>query len=64
MNKAHSKPTYIDYIVKFPERSLEEFCCWVYRFMGNAQFISLQHLAEQHQKFARALIDRSFSKAT
>ncbi|MEH2329630.1 helix-turn-helix transcriptional regulator [Nostoc sp.] len=57
------KPTYVDYIVKLPKRSLEEFCRWVYRFMGNAQFISPQHLAEQHQKFARALIDRYSSKA-
>ncbi|MHC5827074.1 MAG: hypothetical protein ACYT04_67180 [Nostoc sp.] len=40
MNKTHSKPTYVDYIVKLPERSLEEFCRWVYRFMGNAQFMS------------------------
>ncbi len=58
------KPTYVDYIVKLPKRSLEEFCRWVYRFMGNAQFISPQYLAEQHQKFARALIDRYSSKAT
>jgi hypothetical protein len=63
MNKTHGKPTCIDYIVKLPERSLEEFCRWVYRFMGNAQFIYPQHLAEQHQKFARALIDRYSSKA-
>ncbi|WP_146110847.1 WYL domain-containing protein [Nostoc sp. 'Peltigera membranacea cyanobiont' N6] len=61
--KIHSKPTYVDYIVKLPKRSLEEFCRWVYRFMGNAQFISPQHLAEQHQKFARALINRYSSKA-
>ncbi|MDZ8091185.1 MAG: WYL domain-containing protein [Nostoc sp. DedQUE05] len=53
----------IDYIIKLPERSLEEFCRWVYRFMGNAQFISPEYLAEQHQKFARALIDRYSSKA-
>ncbi|MEH2238299.1 hypothetical protein [Nostoc sp.] len=50
------KSTYVDYIVKSPKRSLEEFCRWVYRFMGNSQFIYPQHLAEQHQKFARALI--------
>ncbi|MEH2064228.1 MAG: WYL domain-containing protein [Nostoc sp.] len=42
------KLAYVDYIVKLPERSLEEFCRWVYRFMGNAQFISPQNLAEQH----------------
>ena len=57
------KPAYVDYIVKLPKRSLEEFCRWVYRFMGNAQFIYPQHLAEQHQKFARVLIDRYSSKA-
>ncbi|MFN6481979.1 MULTISPECIES: WYL domain-containing protein [unclassified Nostoc] len=63
MNKTHSKAAYVDYIVRLPERSLEEFCRWVYRFMGNAQFISPQYLAEQHQKSARALIDRYSSKA-
>jgi hypothetical protein len=56
------KPAYVDYIVKLPERSLEEFCRWVYRFMSNAQFIYPQHLAEQHQKSARALIARYCSK--
>ncbi|MEH2042613.1 hypothetical protein [Nostoc sp.] len=59
----NGKAAYVDYIVKLPKRSLEEFCRWVYRFMGNAQFISPQYLAEQHQKFARALIDRYSSKA-
>jgi len=58
------KFAYVDYIVKLPERSLEEFCRWVYRFMENAQFIYPQHLAEQHQKFARVLIDRYSSKPT
>lgn len=56
------KPAYVDYIVKLPERSLEEFCRWVYRFMDNAQFIYPQYLAEQHEKSARALIDRYCSK--
>lgn len=57
------KFAYVDYIVKLPERSLEEFCRWVYRFMDNAQFISPEYLAEQHQRFAHALIDRYSSKA-
>lgn len=52
------KPAYVDYIVKLPKRSLEEFCRWVYRFMDNAQFIYPQYLAEQHQKFASALVAR------
>ncbi|BAY24426.1 hypothetical protein NIES2100_42210 [Calothrix sp. NIES-2100] len=54
------KPAYVDYIVKLPKRSLEEFCRWVYRFMDNAQFIYPQYLAEQHQKMASALIARYF----
>ncbi|WP_335075270.1 WYL domain-containing protein [Nostoc sp.] len=57
------KPAYVNYIVKLPERSLEEFCRWVYRFMSNAQFIYPQHLAEEHQKSAHALINRYSSKA-
>lgn len=52
------KFAYVDYIVKLPKRSLEEFCRWVYRFMDNAQFMYPEYLAEQHQKSARALIDR------
>ncbi|BCL37112.1 helix-turn-helix transcriptional regulator [Nostoc sp. MS1] len=52
------KPAYVDYVVKLPKRSLDEFCRWVYRFMNNAQFIYPQYLAEQHQKFAFALIAR------
>ncbi|MEH2348793.1 MAG: hypothetical protein V7K55_12440 [Nostoc sp.] len=63
MNNTHSKLTYVDYSVKLPERSQEEFCRWVYRFMDNAQFIYPQHLAEQHQKFACALIDRYSSNS-
>ncbi|MEH2223149.1 hypothetical protein [Nostoc sp.] len=29
----NGKFAYVDYIVKLSERSLEEFCPWVYRFM-------------------------------
>ncbi|OUL22282.1 WYL domain-containing protein [Nostoc sp. 106C] len=52
------KPAYVDYIVKLPKRSLEEFCRWVYRFMDNAQFIYPQYLAEQHHKLGSALLAR------
>ncbi|WP_427157222.1 hypothetical protein ACQFX9_17330 [Aliinostoc sp. HNIBRCY26] len=52
------KPAYVDYIVKLPQRSLEEFCRWVYRFMDNAQFIYPQYLAEKHQESASALLAR------
>lgn len=52
------KLAYVDYIIELPERSLEEFCRWVHRFMGNAQFIYPQYLVEQHQQAARALLER------
>jgi predicted DNA-binding transcriptional regulator YafY len=52
------KLAYVDYVVKLPERSLEEFCRWAYRFMGNAQFIYPQHLVEQHQQAAHAILKR------
>lgn len=52
------KLAYVDYVVKLPERSLEEFSRWVYRFMGSAQFISPQYLADKHQRAARAILER------
>ncbi|MEH2000214.1 MAG: WYL domain-containing protein [Nostoc sp.] len=56
--KEDGKPAYVDYIVKLPERSLDEFCRWVYGFMGNAEFKSPPKLVEQHQKAARDLLAR------
>lgn len=50
--------SYVDYTVKLPERSIGEFCRWVYRFMGNAQFIYPENLAIQHQEFAHSIIQR------
>ena len=53
---------YVDYIVMLPERSIGEFCRWVYRFMGNAQFIYPENLAIQHQRFANSIIQRYSSE--
>ncbi len=53
-----SKPTYVDYVVKLPDRSIDEFSRWVYRFMGQAQFISPQWLVEKHQQAAHMVLER------
>ncbi len=47
------KISYIDYVVKLPERSLQEFSFWVYRFLGHAQVISPESLVEQHHQAAQ-----------
>ncbi|WP_051470003.1 WYL domain-containing protein [Fischerella sp. PCC 9605] len=52
------KPAYVDYTVKLPERSFDEFCRWVYKFMGHAEFRSPPKLVEQHQKAARETLTR------
>jgi predicted DNA-binding transcriptional regulator YafY len=57
--KTHdSKPIYLDYSVKLPPRSLNEFSRWVYRFMGNAQFLEPKELVEKHQQLANELLGR------
>jgi hypothetical protein len=52
------KPSYLDYKLKLPPRSLGEFSRWVYRFMGSAQFLAPKELVEKHQQAARELLDR------
>ncbi len=54
----NGKPDYVDYTVKLPRRSLNEFCYWVCRFMGNTQFISPPELIEKHKKMAQELLTR------
>ncbi len=49
---------YVDYIVKLPRRSFNEFSRWVYRHMGNAEVLSPQDLVEQHRQAAQALMSR------
>jgi hypothetical protein len=53
-----SRPEYVDYTVKLPRRSLNEFCHWVCRFMGNTQFISPPELIKKHKKMAQELLTR------
>ncbi|GAA6620533.1 hypothetical protein NUACC26_063490 [Scytonema sp. NUACC26] len=54
------KPTYLDYSVKLPPRSLNEFSRWVYRFMGSAQFRTPKELADKHKHEAEKLLARYF----
>jgi len=51
-------PTYLDYHVKLPRRSLNEFSRWVHRFLGNAQFLKPTELAEKHRQGAQELLAR------
>jgi hypothetical protein len=53
-----SKLMYLDYSLKLPPRSLNEFSRWVYRFMGNAQFLTPKELVEKHQQLAHELLGR------
>jgi WYL domain len=52
------KPSYLDYSLKLPPRSLPEFSRWVYRFMGSAQFLTPKELVEKHVSAARKLLAR------
>ena len=50
--------THVDYTVKLPERSLNEFRRWVNRFMQYAQVLTPATLAEQYERAARELLAR------
>ncbi|TVP62959.1 MAG: WYL domain-containing protein [Nodularia sp. (in: Bacteria)] len=54
------KPTYIDYAVDLPPRSLNEFSFWVYRYLDKAEVLSPPQLVEQHRRSAQALYSRYF----
>lgn len=49
---------YVDYVVKLPPRSLDEFLLWVYRFVDQAQVLSPPSLAERHRQGAARLLER------
>lgn len=53
-----AKPKYLDYTVKLPPRSLNEFSLWVFRYMDNAQVLSPPRLVEKHSSAAQALVSR------
>jgi predicted DNA-binding transcriptional regulator YafY len=54
----NGRPSYVDYTVELPRRSLNEFCYWTCRFMGNAQFLSPVELINKHKNMAYDLLNR------
>ena len=57
-DSATGQPSYVDYSVKLPPRSLNEFCRWVYRFMNGAQILAPTELADKHRQVAVELVQR------
>ena len=56
LDETTGKPVYVDYIIKLPPRSLDEFGFWVYRYMDKAVVLSPPYLVEKHRRAAEALI--------
>ncbi|HEY9645077.1 MAG TPA: WYL domain-containing protein [Chroococcidiopsis sp.] len=52
------EPAYVDYGLKLPERSLNEFSFWVGRHMENAQVLSPSSLIDKHRQAAQTLLAR------
>ncbi|MBF2075527.1 MAG: WYL domain-containing protein [Synechococcales cyanobacterium C42_A2020_086] len=51
-------PSYVDYKITLPPRSLPEFGRWLNRYMGNVRVVTPVSLAEQQQQAARRLLER------
>jgi predicted DNA-binding transcriptional regulator YafY len=49
---------FVDYTVKLPRRSFNEFSRWVYRYMGCAQVLSPPDLVEKHRQAAQEVAAR------
>lgn len=49
---------FIEYSIKLPPRSLNEFIQWVYRYMDKAQILSPPELIKQHHQLAQNLYNR------
>ncbi len=50
------EPQYVDYSVKLPERSLNEFSFWVNRHMASAQVLAPASLVAKHHQAALTLV--------
>ncbi|MEH2410150.1 helix-turn-helix transcriptional regulator [Nostoc sp.] len=57
-NETTGNPSYIDYIITLPPRSVDEFSLWVYRYMHSARVISPAQLVEKHRQAAHALLSQ------
>ena len=53
-----SEPQYVDYQVKLPRRSLQEFRFWLCRYMQSVQILAPLSLAQAHYAAAQALVKR------
>lgn len=51
------KPLYVDYLIKLPPRSLDEFSIWLQRYMDKVQVISPPELLQKHYQAALALVE-------
>ncbi len=64
IDKTIGEYQFIDYIIKLPPRSLNEFSLWVYRYMDKAVVLSPSELVEKHCQAAQALFYRYFRTYT
>ena len=56
VKKGHgSDQAFVDFAIKLPERSLQEFGRWVNRFMHLAKILTPEHMAQKHLQNALAL---------
>ncbi|OLP17442.1 hypothetical protein BST81_16765 [Leptolyngbya sp. 'hensonii'] len=62
--KLNGRPEYVDYQVRLPERSLNEFSHWVNKHMHHALVLAPQELVEKHYQAALKLVQnyRSLSE--
>ncbi len=54
-DKRSGQPQYVDYEVKLPPRSRDEFSRWVHRFAYAAKVLAPAELVTKHQEDARKL---------
>jgi predicted DNA-binding transcriptional regulator YafY len=51
-------PTYVEYQITLPPRSMQEFGLWLNRYMENVQVIAPEKLLDQHRQKAEKLLRR------
>jgi hypothetical protein len=52
------KPSYVDYHVDLPPRSMPEFSFWVYKHLDQAQFLAPERWVQEHYQKAKQLVAR------
>ncbi|PSB21313.1 WYL domain-containing protein [Phormidesmis priestleyi ULC007] len=58
INPETDEPEYVDYQIKLPSRSLQEFGFWLCRYMEHVQILAPASLAQQHYAAAQTLVKR------